>query len=76
MTSSNDFKVAITAYIFVVIPFIVLVVVKVLTGRYADIWMTGDWSIASAMIYSSSIFNVRSATKDFKGKLDASGLEL
>ncbi|EDM59797.1 hypothetical protein A79_5184 [Vibrio parahaemolyticus AQ3810] len=37
--------------------------------------LTGDWSIASAMIYSSAAFNVRSATKDYKGKLNEVGLD-
>ncbi|TOK94200.1 hypothetical protein CGI07_23955, partial [Vibrio parahaemolyticus] len=42
---------------------------------YDDLLLTGDWSIASAMIYSSSIINVRSATRKYHGELNEVGLD-
>ncbi|MFS1920915.1 hypothetical protein [Vibrio lentus] len=71
----NEFRAVATSYLFVVTPFILLVLVKLLTGKYDDLLLTGDWSIASAMIYSSSIVNVRSATREYKGKLNEVGLD-
>ena len=71
----NEFRSVATSYLFIVTPFILLVLVKVLTGKYDDLLLTGDWSIASAMIYSSSIVNVRSATREYKGKLNEVGLD-
>lgn len=66
----TEFKTVATPYLFIVTPFILLILVKVLTGKYEDLLLTGDWSIASAMIYSSSVVNVRSATRKYKGKLN------
>lgn len=71
----NEFKAVGTSYLFIITPFILLVLVKFLTGKYDDLLLTGDWSIASAMIYSSSIVNVRSATREYKGKLNEVGLD-
>ncbi|ELI1752260.1 hypothetical protein RQV60_003449 [Vibrio cholerae] len=71
----NEFKAVATSYLFIITPFILLVLVKVLTGKYDDLLLTGDWSIASAMIYSSSIINVRSATRKYHGKLNEVGLD-
>lgn len=61
MNFSNEFKTALTAYLFVATPFFVLIVVKILSGRYEDILLTGDWAIASAMMFSTSYFNVKNA---------------
>ncbi|KJF83156.1 hypothetical protein C0W92_00060 [Photobacterium angustum] len=71
----SEFKSVAISYIFIIIPFILLIMVKVLTGKYYDLLLTGDWSIASAMIYSSSIINVRSATRKYNGKLNQVGLD-
>ncbi len=72
----NEFKAVATSYLFIITPpFILLVLVKVLTGKYDDLLLTGDWSIASAMIYSSSIINVRSATRKYHGELNEVGLD-
>lgn len=75
MNCPNDLKSAITSYSFIATPFILLIVVKVLTGKFEELILTGDWSIASAMIYSSAAFNVRSATRDYKGRLNEVGLD-
>lgn len=61
MNFSNEFKTALTAYLFVATPFFILIVVKILSGRYEDILLTGDWAIASAMMFSTSYFNVKNA---------------
>ena len=71
----NEFKTVATSYLFIITPFILLILVKLLTGNYSDLLLTGDWSIASAMIYSSSIINVRSATKKYQGNLNEVGLD-
>ena len=71
----NEFKSVATSYLFIVTPFVILLLVKLLTGRYDDLLLTSDWSIASAMIYSSSIVNVRSATKEYQGRLNNVGLD-
>lgn len=75
MKYQNEFKAVGASYLFIVTPFILLVLVKVLTGKYEDLLLTGDWSIASAMIYSSSVVNVRNATRSYKGKLSEVGLD-
>ena len=71
----NEFKAVATSYLFIAIPFILLILVKVLTGKFEDLLLTGDWSIASAMIYSSSIFNVQSAARKYQGNLNEVGLD-
>lgn len=75
MKYQTEFKAVGTSYLFVITPFILLVLVKFLTGKYEDLLLTGDWSIASAMIYSSSIGSVISATREYKGKLNEVGLD-
>jgi hypothetical protein len=71
----NEFKAVATSYLFIITPFFILVLVKLLTGKYEDLLLTSDWSIASAMIYSSSIFNVKSASRKYRGKLNEIGLD-
>ncbi len=75
MKYQSEFKAVGTSYLFIITPFILLVLVKCLTGNYEDLLLTGDWSIASAMIYSSSIVNVRNATREYQGKLSEVGLD-
>jgi hypothetical protein len=70
MKYQNELKFVGTSYIFIITPFIVLILVKVLLGKYEDLLLTGDWSIASAMIYSSSIVNLRNATNTYKGHIN------
>lgn len=75
MKYQSEFKAVGTSYLFIITPFILLVLVKCLTGNYEDLLLTGDWSVASAMIYSSSIVNVRNATREYQGKLSEVGLD-
>lgn len=75
MSSHSEFKTALTSYLFIITPFLILILVKLLTGRWEDLLLTGDWSIASAMIYSSSIVTVRSATRTYKGSINGSSLD-
>ncbi len=63
MMSSNEIKTAAISYIFIVIPFLVMITVRLLIGDWQNIIMTSDWSIASAMIYSTCMFNVWNSTK-------------
>ena len=63
MMSSNEIKTAAISYIFIVIPFFVMITVRLLIGDWQNIIMTSDWSIASAMIYSTCMFNVWNSTK-------------
>ncbi len=76
MNFPNDFKTAFTSYLFVVTPFLILIVVKALTGKFEDILITGDWAIASAMMFSTSYFTVKNALSYYKGDLDKTGLDL
>ncbi|MEC6822641.1 hypothetical protein VXS02_04245 [Photobacterium piscicola] len=71
----NELKVVAISYVFIITPFILLLLVKLLTGEYKDLLLTGDWSIASAMIYSSSIINVRNATRKYDGKINEVALD-
>ena len=74
MKYQNELKSVGTAYIFIITPFIVLILVKVLLGKFEDLLLTGDWSIASAMIYSSSIVNIKNATNEYNGNINSVGL--
>jgi hypothetical protein len=75
MKYQNELKSVGTSYIFIITPFLVLILVKVLLGKYEDLLLTGDWSIASAMIYSSSIVNLRSATNAYNGQINDTSLD-
>jgi hypothetical protein len=75
MKYQNEFKFVGTSYLFIITPFIVLILVKVLLGKYEDLLLTGDWSIASAMIYSSSVVNLRNATNTYKGQINNTSLD-
>jgi hypothetical protein len=75
MKYQNELKFVGTSYIFIITPFIILILVKVLLGKYEDLLLTGDWSIASAMIYSSSIVNLRNATNTYKGQINNASVD-
>lgn len=75
MISSNEFKAVATPYVFIALPFVALIIVKAYTGKLSDLLVTSDWSIASAMIYSSSVINVRSATRNIQGSVNHIGLD-
>ncbi|WP_023603765.1 hypothetical protein [Aliivibrio logei] len=75
MNFSDEVRPSLTSYLFVIAPFIALILVKGLTGKWMDIFNTSDWSIASAMIYMTSAINVRSATSKFSGDIKQSGLD-
>ncbi|PMH40135.1 hypothetical protein BCU68_16435 [Vibrio sp. 10N.286.49.B3] len=72
MKYKNEFKSVASSYLLIFIPLALLVLVKGLTGRYEDILLTGDWSIASAMMYSSSLFTVWNATSNYEGDINRS----
>ncbi|PKH04761.1 hypothetical protein CXF93_21335 [Moritella sp. Urea-trap-13] len=63
MKSLNEIKVVATSYVFIAIPFLVMITIRLLTGDWRNIVMASDWSIASAMIYSSCMFNVWNSTR-------------
>ena len=69
-SQNNEFKAAATSYLFVVTPFLLLILIKVSTGKIHELLLTGDWSIASAMIYSSSLINVQNASYKHKGHIN------
>lgn len=75
MSSSNELKSALTSYLFIFMPFLALVLVKGTSGEWGDLLIASDWSIASAMIYSSSIITVRSATRNHKGSINDNSLD-
>lgn len=75
MSSSNELKSALTSYLFIFMPFLALVLVKGSSGEWDDLLIASDWSIASAMIYSSSIITVRSATRNHKGCINDTSLD-
>jgi len=75
MSYSNELKSALTSYMFIFMPFLALVLVKGTNGQWADLLIASDWSIASAMIYSSSVITVRGATRNYKGNVDETGLD-
>lgn len=66
MNSSNEIRAVGTSYVFILLPFTILLMVKGFTNSWGDLLLASDWSIASAMIYSSSIITVFSATNKTK----------
>lgn len=76
MKYQSELSAALTSYIFIVLPFIVLILIKLLLGRAEDILLTGDWSIASAMIYSSSIISIKNALNSSNKKVNNHSFDL
>ncbi|MGR3980100.1 hypothetical protein [Pseudoalteromonas sp. 1181_04] len=75
MKYQNELKSVGTSYLFIITPFLVLILVKVFMEKYEELLLTGDWSIACAMIYSSSIVNIRSATNEYNGQINNISLD-
>jgi|TARA_R110001592_G_scaffold355027_1_gene655203 hypothetical protein len=75
MSFQNELKIVGVSFLCILTPFLILITVKLLTGKWEDLLLTGDWSIASAMIYSSSIVTVRNATNEYKGTIIDTGLD-
>jgi hypothetical protein len=72
---SEEIKYSAISYTFIIIPFLALILVKGFTGQWHDLLITGDWAIASAMIYSSSIITIRSVTQDYSTKINTINLD-
>ncbi|MBE8735053.1 hypothetical protein F3H86_11485 [Aeromonas veronii] len=75
MNYSEEIKYSAISYTFIIIPFLALILVKGFTGKWYDLLITGDWAIASAMIYSSSIITIRSVTQDYALKINTINLD-
>ncbi|PLC55981.1 hypothetical protein [Photobacterium carnosum] len=63
MISSDEIKIVSIPYLFIAIPFIVMIAIRILTDDWYNVLVTSDWSIASAMIYSTCMFNILNSTR-------------
>lgn len=61
MPYSNNLKSLMAAYLFVLLPFTILIFVKLLDGKWLDVILASDWSIASFIIFGQSLTSLSSA---------------
>lgn len=62
------------AYLFILIPFVMLCVIKVTNGNISDVLLSTDWSIASIIIFAQSLSSVPKVI--VKSKQNINGDEL
>ncbi|WP_434747230.1 hypothetical protein [Pantoea sp. Lu_F5_004] len=49
------------SYLFVLLPFTILCFVKFIDGKWQDVFLASDWSIASFIIFGQSLTSLSSA---------------
>ncbi len=61
MLYSNHLKSLMASYLFVLLPFTILFFVKVTDGKWIEVFLASDWSIASFIIFGQSLTSLSSA---------------
>lgn len=61
MLYSNHLKSLMASYLFVLLPFTILCFVKFIDGKWQDVFLASDWSIASFIIFGQSLTSLSSA---------------
>ncbi|KAF0857834.1 hypothetical protein Y888_19460 [Mixta calida B021323] len=61
MLYSNHLKSLMASYLFVLLPFTILFFVKVIDGKWIEVILASDWSIASFIIFGQSLTSLSSA---------------
>lgn len=59
--SENSILTLIADYIFFLLPFVILFIVRVAQGKSSDLILMSDWSIASTIVYGQLIVKLSSA---------------
>lgn len=62
-------------YIFVFLPLLAMVILRLTRGEYSDIYMSADWSLASAIIFGQLAARTSVAVADVKVKSSGSAME-
>ncbi|EOW6721407.1 hypothetical protein [Cronobacter sakazakii] len=61
MPFSNNLKSLMASYLFILLPFSILILVKSIDLKWLDIILASDWSIASFIIFGQSLTSLSSA---------------
>lgn len=61
MPFSNHLKSLMASYLFILLPFSILILVKSIDLKWFDIILASDWSIASFIIFGQSLTSLSSA---------------
>lgn len=61
MLYSNHLKSLMASYLFVLLPFTILCFVKFIDGKWQDVFLASDWSIASFIVFGQSLASLSSA---------------
>lgn len=61
MPFSNHIKSLTASYLFILLPFSILILVKSIDMKWLDIILASDWSIASFIIFGQSLTSLSSA---------------
>ena len=61
MPFSNHLKSLMASYLFILLPFSILILVKSIDLKWLDIILASDWSIASFIIFGQSLTSLSSA---------------
>ncbi|EOV9625520.1 hypothetical protein ACN5OL_001426 [Cronobacter sakazakii] len=61
MPFSNNLKSLMASYLFILLPFSLLILVKSIDLKWLDIILASDWSIASFIIFGQSLTSLSSA---------------
>ncbi len=59
-----------TEYLYIAIPFIILVIIKLHKGSWQDIFLSGDWALASCIIFGQTTTRLSKAIAKQKTKLN------
>lgn len=61
MLYSNHIKSLIASYLFILMPFTTLIIVKFIDKKWLDVLLASDWSIVSFIIFGQSLMSLSSA---------------
>ncbi|HBR1356263.1 TPA: hypothetical protein PCH61_002077 [Klebsiella pneumoniae] len=75
MLYSSHLKSLMASYLFILLPFSILILVKLIDKKWLDIILASDWSIASFIIFGQSLTSLSSALVANSGNKKREGWE-
>lgn len=76
MPYSSHIKSLMASYLFILMPFTTLIIVKVIDGKWLDVLLASDWSIVSFIIFGQSLMSLSSALISSSSNKKREGWEL
>lgn len=76
MNNSSELKSSLASLVYTLIPFLLLLITKIYSKKYAEILITADWGLAASLLFGQSQAKIISAGLLTKKTTNNSGYQL